>query len=54
MNKRKREESKRQLEEADDVKELGEAIEEHVNIDEDEQNESSEGSGDDLMQDMEK
>jgi hypothetical protein len=54
MSKRKREESKKKLDEEDDMKGLEEAIEEKVSIQDEEGAESSEGEGEDLMEDMEK
>ncbi len=54
MNKRKREETKKELDENEEIKDLGEAIEDQVNLDEEDKSASSEGEGDDLMQEMEK
>ena len=54
MNKRKREDTKKELDENEEIKDLGEAIEDQINLDEEEKSASSEGEGDDLMQDMEK
>ena len=54
MNKRKREETKKKLEEADDIEELDEAVEEKLQISDEERSASSEGEGDDLMADLEK
>jgi hypothetical protein len=54
MNKRKREDTKKELESKEDIHNLGEAIEEELNIEDEEKSASSEGEGEDLMQDMEK
>ncbi len=54
MNKRKREDVKKELEAKDDVEHIGEAIEEELNIEDEEKSGSSEGSGENLMDDMEK
>ncbi len=54
MNKRKREDTKKELESKADIDNIGEAIEEELNIEDEEKSASSEGEGEDLMQDMEK
>jgi hypothetical protein len=54
MNKRKREENQKKQQDADPEEDLEEAIEENMIIDEDEENASSEGEGEDLMENMER
>jgi DNA replication licensing factor MCM2 len=52
--KRKREEEKKSLTEKEEIEEIGEAIEERMEIEEEEKSGSSEGEGDDLMENLEK
>jgi hypothetical protein len=52
MNRGKREQSKKKQEE--DIQDLEEAIEDQMQIEDDERSASSEGDGEDLMDDMEK
>jgi hypothetical protein len=52
MNRGKREHSKKKQEE--DIQDLEEAIEDQMQIEDDERSASSEGDGEDLMDDMEK
>jgi hypothetical protein len=54
MNKRKREADNKKLEEGDSIEEIEEAVEEKMQIDDDEKSASSEGEGDDLMENMER
>ncbi len=54
MNKRKREDNKKDSDETEEIKDLEEAIEDVVNLEDEEKSVSSEGEGEDLMQDMEK
>jgi hypothetical protein len=54
MNRRKREESKKNQLEGEEIQDLEEAVEEQMQIEDDDRSGSSEGEGEDLMEDMEK
>jgi hypothetical protein len=53
MDKRKREETKKKLE-GDDIDDLEEALEDKMEIEDEEKSASSEEEGEDLMKDLEK